>query len=203
MRMLSESNRKCNLSRLYLCSRMTQRAVGPSLSGVQLFLIPWAAAHQASFPHHLLEFAQVHVHCTSDAIQPFHTLMPSSTSALNIFQNQGLFQWVGCSHCVTKISELQLQHQSFQWVSKVDFLKIDWLDFLAVQGTLKSLLQHHSLKASILWPSAFFTIQFSQLYMTTGKIIALTTQTFVGKVISLLFNALSRFVIAFMSRSNY
>ena len=82
--------------------------------------------------------------------------------------------------------------------------RMDWLDLLAVQGTLKSLLQHHSSKASILWRSAFFTVQFSHLYMTTGKIIALTmfdNQTFVGKVMSLLFNMLSRLVIAFLPKS--
>ena len=79
--------------------------------------------------------------------------------------------------------------------------RIDWFDFLAVQGTLKSFLQQHSLKASVLWCSAFFLAQLSYPYMTTGKTIALTRQNFVGKVMSLLFNALSRFVIAFLSRS--
>ena len=78
---------------------------------------------------------------------------------------------------------------------------MDWLDLLAVQGTLKSLLQHHSSKAPILRCSAFFTVQLSHPYLTTGKTIALTRQTFVGKVISLLFNMLSRLVIAFLSRS--
>src|SRR5574337_816584 len=79
--------------------------------------------------------------------------------------------------------------------------RMDWLDLLAVQGTLKSLLQHHSSKASILWHSAFFTVQLSHPYMTTGKTIALTRQTFVGKVMSLLFNMLSRLVITFLPRS--
>ena len=79
--------------------------------------------------------------------------------------------------------------------------RMDWLDLLAVQGTLKSLLQHHSSKASSLWRSAFFTVQLSHPYMTTGKTIALTRQTFVGKVMSLLFNMLSRLVIVFLSRS--
>ena len=79
--------------------------------------------------------------------------------------------------------------------------RMDWLDLPAVQGTLKSLLQHHSAKASILWCSAFFIVQFSHPYMTTGKTIALTRQTFVGKVMSLLFNMLSRLVIAFLPRS--
>ena len=79
--------------------------------------------------------------------------------------------------------------------------RMDWLDLLAVQGTLKSLLQHHSSKASILWRSAFFTVQLSHPYMTTGKTIVLTRQTFVGKVMSLLFNMLCRLVITFLSRS--
>ena len=78
---------------------------------------------------------------------------------------------------------------------------MDWLDLLAVQGTLKSLLQHHSLKASILLHSAFFTVQLSYPYMTTGKTIALTRQTFVGKVMSLLFNMVSRLVITFLPRT--
>ena len=81
--------------------------------------------------------------------------------------------------------------------------RMDWLDLLAVQGTLKSLLQHHSSKASILMCSAFFTVQLSHPYMTTGKTIALTRRTFFGKVISLLFNMLSRLVITFLSRSKH
>ena len=81
--------------------------------------------------------------------------------------------------------------------------RMDWLDLLAVQGTLKSLLQHHSLKASFLQRSAFFIVQLSHPYMTTGKTIALTRWTFVGKVMSLLFNMLSRLVIAFLSRSKH
>ena len=80
-------------------------------------------------------------------------------------------------------------------------LRMDWFDLLAVQGTLKSLLQHHSLKASILWHSPFFIVQLSYPYMTTGKTIVLTRRTFVGKVMSLLFNMLSRLVIAFLPRS--
>ena len=81
--------------------------------------------------------------------------------------------------------------------------RMDWLDLLAVQGTLKSLLQHHSSKASILWRSAFFTVQLSHPYMTAWKAIALTRQTFVGKVMSLLFNMLSRLVITFLPRSKH
>ena len=96
---------------------------------------------------------------------------------------------------------LELQHQSFQRILRVDFLRIDWFDLLAVQGTLKSLLQHHSSKASILQCSAFFMVQLSQPYMTTGETLVLTRWTFVGKVMSLLFNMLSRLVIAFLPRS--
>ena len=81
--------------------------------------------------------------------------------------------------------------------------RMDWLDLLVVQGTLKSLLQHHSSKASILWCAAFFIVQFSHPYLTTGKTIPLTRWTFVGKVMSLLFNMLSRLVIAFLPRSKY
>ena len=81
--------------------------------------------------------------------------------------------------------------------------RMDWLDLLVVQGTLKSLLQHHSSKASVLWHSAFFIVQCSHPYMTTGKTIALTRQTFVGKIMSLLFNMLSRFIIAFLPRSKH
>ena len=82
-------------------------------------------------------------------------------------------------------------------------LKIDWFDLLAVQCTLRHLLQHYSVKASIIWHSAFLMVQLSQSYMTTGKTIALTIQTFVSRVMSLLFNTLSRFVMAFLPRSNH
>ena len=95
---------------------------------------------------------------------------------------------------MAKILEFQLQHQSFQWTPRLISFRMDWLDLLDVQGTLKSHLQHHSSKASILWCSAFFTVQLSYPYMTTGKTIALTRWTFVGKVMSLLFTMLSRFI---------
>ena len=86
--------------------------------------------------------------------------------------------------------ELQLQHQSFQIIFRIDSFRIDWLDLLAVQGVLKSILQHHSSKASILQRSTFFMVHLSYPYMATGKTIALTRWTFVGKVMSLLFNTL-------------
>ena len=113
---------------------------------------------------------------------------PPSPPVLNLSQHQGLFQQVGSLHLVAKISEFQPQHQSFQWYSRFISFRIDWFDFLAVQGTLKSLLQHHSSKVSVLQLSAFFTVQHSHLYMTTGKTIALTIQIFVSKVMALLFN---------------
>ena len=103
---------------------------------------------------------------------------------------------------MTKVLELQLQHQSFQSIFRLVSLKIDWFDLLAVQGTLKSLFQQNYSKASILQLSAFFTVQLSYPYMTTtGKTIALTRWTFVGKVMSLLLNMLSRLVITFIPRS--
>ena len=97
--------------------------------------------------------------------------------------------------------ELQFQHHPSNEYSGLISFRIDWFDLLAVQGTLKSLLQHHSSKASIPWPSEFFMLQFLYPYMTTGKTIALTVHTFVSKVMSLLFNTLSTFIIAFLSKS--
>ena len=152
--------------------------------------------------HNLWEFAQTHVHWVSDAIQPSHPLSPSSL-AFNLSQHQGLFWWVGSSHQVAKGLELQLQHQSFQWIFRVNFFWIDWFELLAVQGTLKSLLQHHSSKASILWRSAFFMVQLSHAYKTIGKTIVLTRRMFVGKVMSLLLNMLSGLVTAFLLRSKH
>ena len=111
------------------------------------------------------------------------------------------FPWVSSLHQVAKVLEFQLQHQSFQWIPRTVSLRMDWLDLLAVQGTLKSLLQHHSWKASVFQHSAFFLIQLSHPYMTTGKTIAFTRQTFVDKVMSLLFNMMSRLVITFLPRS--
>ena len=119
--------------------------------------------------HHLLELAQSHVHQVTDAIQPSHPLSFPFPPAFNLSQHQGLFQWVSSSHQVAKVLELQLQHQSFQWIFRTYFLQDDWLDLLAVQGTLESLLQHHNSKASILQPSGFFMVQLSYLYMATGK----------------------------------
>ena len=155
-----------------------------------------------SFPvlYYLPQFAQTHVHWVSDAIQPSHPLSSPSPLALNLSQHQGLFKWVSSSHQVVKVLEPQLQHQSFSEYSGMISFRIDWLDLLAVQGTLQSLLQHHSSKASVLQCSAFFTVQLSHPYVTTGKTTALTRRTFVGKVMSLLLNMLSKLVITFLPR---
>ena len=116
--------------------------------------------------YYLLELAQTHVHWFSDAIQPSHPLSPSSPPVFsNLSQHQSFFQWISSSHQVAKVLELQLQHQSFQWTPRTDL------------PILKSLLQHHSSKASILQCSAFFMVQLSHPYITTGKTIALTIQT--------------------------
>ena len=140
--------------------------------------------------HQLQESTQTHVLQVGDAIQPSHPLSFSSLPALNLSQHQGLSQWVSSSHQVAKVLEFQLQHQySNEYPGLISF-RMDRLGLLAVQGTLKSLLQHHSSKASILRHSAFFIAQLSHPYMTTGKTIALTRWTFVGKVLSLLWNML-------------
>ena len=131
--------------------------------------------------HQLPEFTQTHVHWVGDTIQPFHPRSSPSPPALNLAQHQGLFQWVSPLHQVTKVLESQLQHQPFE--GPISF-RTDWLDLLTVQGNLKSLLQHHSWKASILRHLAFFMVQLSLSYMTPGKTIALTRWTFVGKVMS-------------------
>ena len=120
--------------------------------------------------HHQLlpEPAQTQVHWVGNAIQPSHPLSSPSPPAFNLSQHQGLSQWVGSLHQGARVLELRLQHQSFHEYSGLIFFRIDWFDLLAVQGTLKSLLQHNS-KASVLWHSAFFMVQLSHLYMTTGK----------------------------------
>ena len=148
---------------------------------------------------HLLQFAQIHVHWVGDGIQPSWPLS-SPSLAFNL------------SHIKTFSNELALHIRwpkswifsfsispSNEYSGLISF-RIDWFD-LAVQGILKSLLQHHSSKASILWCSAFFMVQLSHPYITTGKTIALTIQAFASKAVSLLFNMLSRFVIAFLPRS--
>ena len=109
--------------------------------------------------HHLPDLAQTHVHWVGDAIQSSFPLSSPSPPTFSLSQHHGLFQWVGSLHQVAKVLELQLQYQSFQWIFGLTSFRMDWLDLLAVQGTLKSLLQNHSSKASILWHSAFFMVQ--------------------------------------------
>ena len=138
--------------------------------------MPGLAVH-----HELLEFTQTHVHWVGDAIQPSHPLSSPSPPAFNLSQHQGLLN---------------------EYSGLISF-RIDWFDLLAVQETLKSLLQHHSSKASIHRRSAFFTVQLSHPYMTTGKTIALTRRTFVGKGMPLLLNMLSRLVITFLPKSSH
>ena len=151
--------------------------------------------------HQLPEFTQTQVHRVGDAIQPSHPLSSPSPPAPNLSQHQGLFQWVGSSHQVAKVLELQLQHQSFQWIFRVDSFRIDWFDLLTVQETLKSLLQHHSLKASVLWCSALFIVQLSHLCVITWKNQSFDYMDLYRQRMSLLFNVLSRVVIAFIPRS--
>ena len=150
--------------------------------------------------HQLPLLTQTHVHWAWDALQPYHFLLSPSPPAFNLSQHQGLFKCVSSSHQVAKVLEFQRISHSNEHPGLISF-KMDWLDLLAVQGALKSLIQHHSSKASILHRSAFFIVQLSHPYMTSGKTIALTRWTFVGKLMSLLFNMLSRLVITFLPRS--
>ena len=160
-------------------------------SCVQLFVTTWTAACQA--PCLSLSLRDCLGSCPlrwwcyliiSSSVIPF----PFS---FRLSQHQSLFQWVGSSHQVAKVLAFQLQHQSSQWTQDwfplgLFSFRIDWFHLLTLQGSLKSLLQQHSSKASIIWCSAFFTVQLSHPCMTTGKTIALTRQTFVGKITSLL-----------------
>ena len=141
-------------------------------------------------------------HWVGNAIQPSHTLSSPSPPVFNLSQHQGLFQWVSSLLQMAKVLEFQLHNisPSNEYSGLISF-RIDWLDLLAVQGTFESLLQHHSSKSSILQHSAFFVVQLSHPYMITRKTIALTRRIFVGKVMSLLFNMLSRLVIIFLPRS--
>ena len=175
-----------------------------SLSRVQLFATPWTAALQASLSitnsQSLLKLMSI------ESVMPsVHLilccpllLLPSIFPSIRVFSNESVLhiRWPKYWSFSFSISP------SNEYSGLISF-RMDWLDLLAVQGTLKSLPLHHSPKASILWHSAFFTVQLSHPYMTTGKTIDLTRQTFVGKVISLLFNMLSRLVITFLPRSKH
>ena len=174
-----------------------------SPSHVWLFLNSWTAAHQAflsfTFSWSLLKFMSI------ELVMPFNhfiftlchplLLLPSIFPSIRVFSNESAvcIRW-------PKYWSFRFSISLSNEYSRLVSFRMDWLDLLAGQGNLKSLLQHHSWNASILWHSAFFTVQLWHTYMTTRKIIALTRQTFVSKVISLLFNMLSRFVIAFLPR---
>ena len=151
--------------------------------------------------HQLPEFTQTHVHKVGDAIQPSHPLSSPSSPTFNFSQHQGLFQKVSSLHQVFKYWSFSFNISTSSACLGLISFRMNWLDHLTVQETLKSLLQHHSSKASILWCPAFFRVQLSHPYMTTGKTIVLTRWTFVGKVMSLLLNMLSRLVITFLPRS--
>ena len=160
-------------------------------------MTPWTSAHQISLSfttsQSLLKLISIESVMPSNHLNLCHSLLllPSIFPSNRVFSNESALhiRWPKYWSFIFSISP------SNEYSGLIS-CRIDWFD-LAVQGTLKSLLQHHSSKASILWCSAFFIVQLSHPYMTTGKIIALTRRTFVGKVMSLLFNTLSRFVIAF------
>ena len=183
-----------------------------SLSHVQRFATPWTAAHQGSLSiinsQSLLKLMSIESMMTSN-----HHILSSSSPAFNLSQHQDLFPCISTSKQVAKKKKKQKTGgQSIGTSSSASalpmnihrliFFRIDWFD-LAVQGALKCLLQHHSSKASILWHSPFFIVQLSHTCMTTGKTTGLNRWTFVGKVLSLLFNMLSRLVIAFLPRSRH
>ena len=175
-----------------------------SLSRVRLFATPWTAARQASLSitntRNLLKLMSIKSVMPSNHLilcRPL-LLLPSVFPSITVFSNEsGLhIRWPEYCSFSFNISP------SNEHPGLISF-RMDWLDLLAVQGTLKSLFQHHSSKASILRSSAFFTVQLSHPYMTTGKTIVLTRWTFIGKVMSLLFNMLSRLVITFLPKSKH
>ena len=164
---------------------------------------PWTAAHQASLSitnsrSSPKPMSIVSVMPCNHLILCHPLLLPSIFPSIRVFSNESalLIRWPKYWSFSFGISP------SNEHPGLISF-RMDWLDLLAVQGTLKSLLQHHSSKASILWCSAFFIVQLSRPYMTTGKTVALTRRTFAGQVISLLFNRLSRLVITFLPRSKH
>ena len=174
-----------------------------SCSVVSDSVAPWTAAHQASLSFiiswSLLKLMSIKSGMPSNHLIlccPF-LLLSSIFLSIRVFSNESVLhiRWPKYWILTFSISP------SNEYSGMISF-RIDWFDPLAVQGTLKSLLQHHSSKASILWRSAFFMIQLSYPYMTIGKTIALTRQTFVGKVMSLLFNMLSRLVIVFSQEAS-
>ena len=177
-----------------------------SLSHIRLFVTPWTAAHQASLSiansRCLLKLMSIESVMPSNHLilcRPL-LLLSSIFPSIRVFSNESVLhnRWPKYWSFSFSFSI----SPSNEYAGLISF-RMDCLDLLAVQGTLKSLLQHQSSKASILWCSAFFMVQLSHPYMTTGKTITLTRRTFVGKVMSLLFNMLSRFVTAFLPRNKH
>ena len=174
------------------------------LSHVRLFVTPRIAACQASLSFTisqiLLKLISIESVMPSNHLLLCHPLclLPSTFPSIRVFSNESALRirW-------PKYWSFSFSMSTSNEYSGLISFRMDWLDLLAVQGTLKSLLQHHSLKASILQCSAFFMVQLSYPYMTAGKTIDLTRRTFAGKVISLLFNMLSRLIIAFRPRSKH
>ena len=152
--------------------------------------------------HQFPDLTQTHVHRVGDAIQPSHPLLSPSPPDFNLSQHQCLLKWLCFRIRWPKYWSFSFSIRPSNEYSRLISFTMYWLDLLAVQGTLKS-LQHHSSRASILGCSAFCIVQISHPYMTTGKTIPLNSQPFVAKIISLLFNMLSRFDIAFLSRSKH
>ena len=194
---------KCSLSISDIFEAISQFSSVQTLSCVQLFATPWIAACQASLSisnsRSLLKLMPLSWWChpaISSSVVLFSLLLPPSPPSIRVFSNEStlIMRWPKYWSFSFSISPSN-EHP------ELTSFRMDWLDLLAVQGTLKSLLQHHSSKASIFRCSAFFTVQLSHPYMTTGKTITLIRRTFVGKVMSLLFNVLSRLVITFLPRS--
>ena len=166
-----------------------------SLSRVRLFVTHMNHSMPGLPVHHQLpELNQTHVHRVRDAIQPSHPLPSLSPPAPNPSQCQSLFQWLSSSREVAKYWSFSFSIIPSKEHPGLISFRMDWLDLLAFQGTLKSLLRHHSSKTSVLWHSAFFIIQLSHPYMTTGKTMALTVWTFVGK-------GMSQFLICYLGLS--
>ena len=162
------------------------------LSHFQLFATPWTTAHQGSLSFTI--FWSLLKRMSIESVMPSNHL---------IFCRPLLFLPPLFPSTWPKYWSFSFSISPSNEYPRLISFRMDWLDLLAVQGTLKNILQRHSSKASILWRSAFFTVQFSHPYLTTGKTIALTIWTFVGKVMSLLFNTLSRIVITFVPRNKH
>ena len=177
--MLFKSQKICiskMLNKLYY-----QNQFSSATSHAWHFATPWTAAHQASCPS---QTSRVHAHScplTWWCHPPSHPLSSPSPPTFSLSQHKGLFKWVSSSYQVAKVLEFQLTINTSNKYSGLISFKMDWLDLFAVQGTLKSLLQNHSSKASILWHSAFLIVQLSHPYMTTGKTIVLTRWTLLAK----------------------